>query len=256
MDFKGKVAVVLGASNANGIGGASAKAFAEAGAKVLIGARRGEELQVVADTIGADCMVCDAASEADIKAFADHARAKYGKIDFALNCAGLPTNGSISEATAENLSLPMDINFVSNVLFTRYMAEIMNDNGAITLISSTAVDRTMPPNFAYACGKAATECLARYAALEYGARGIRVNAIIPGFILTDLVLPMTEVPGIVEAFAREVPMGRCGYPKDISDVVMWLSAPNYITGVALPVSGGNQLTRLPRMDEMAVGSPV
>jgi len=211
---------------------------------------------VVADKIGADCMVCDAANEADIKAFAAQAERTYGKIDFALNCAGLPTNGSISEATAQDMALPMDINFTSNVLFTRYMAEIMNDNGAITLISSTAVDRTMPPNFLYACGKAATECLARYAALEYGARGIRVNAIIPGFILTDLVLPMTEVPGVVEAFTKEVPMGRCGYPKDIADVVMWLSAPNYITGVALPVSGGNQLTRLPRMDEMAVGSPV
>lgn len=256
MDFTGKVAVVLGASNENGIGGASARQFAERGAKVLIGARRGDQLQAVADKIGADCMICDAACEGDIKAFATHAREKYGKIDFALNCAGLPTNGSISDASAEEMMLPMDINFTSNVLFTRYMAEIMNDHGAITLISSTAVDRIMPPNFLYACGKAATECLARYAALEYGPRGIRVNAIIPGFILSDLVLPMTEAPGVIEAFSKEVPMGRCGYPKDIADVVMWLSAPNYITGVALPVSGGNQLTRLPRMDELAVGSPV
>lgn len=256
LDFTGKVAVVLGASNENGIGGASAREFAARGAKVLIGARRGDELQAVADSIGADCMVCDAAKEGDIVAFANHAHAKYGKIDFALNCAGLPSNGSISEATAAGMKLELDINYVSNVIFTRYMAEIMNDGGAITLISSTAVDRTMPPNFSYACGKAATECLARYAALEYGPRGIRVNAIIPGFILTDLVLPMTTVPGVVEAFTKEVPLGRCGYPKDIADVVMWLSGPNYISGVSLPVSGGNQLTRLPRMDEMAVGSPV
>ena len=98
--------------------------------------------------------------------------------------------------------------------------------------------------------------VARYAAVEYGPRGIRVNAVIPGLILTDLTAPMMDVPGAVEAFSREVPMGRCGVPQDISDVIMWLSAPNYITGVALPVSGGNQLTRLPRIDELPVASPV
>ena len=132
------------------------------------------------------------------------------------------------------------------------MAGIMNDGGAITLISSTAVDRIMVPNFAYACAKAATECLARYAAVEYGSRGIRVNAVIPGLIVTDLTSAFMNAPGIDAAFAREVPLGRTGLPTDVADVIMWLSAPNYITGVSLPVSGGNQLTRLPRMDELPV----
>jgi len=256
MNFKGKVAVVLGASAEGGIGWATAAAFAAFGAKVLIGARRKAPLQALADKIGADAMVCDGGREDDIIAFAKQAAKLYGKIDFAVNSAGLPTNDSISTSTAKSLQPALDVNFIGNVLFTRYMAEIMNDGGAITLISSTAVDRTTPPNFSYSCAKAATECMTRYAALEYGGRGIRVNAIIPGFIITDLTSPMTKMPGVVEAFAREVPMGRAGYPKDIAEVIMWLSGPSYITGVSLPVSGGNQLTRLPRMDEMSISSPV
>lgn len=256
MDFSGKVAVVLGASASGGIGWATAEAYAARGATVIVAARRLAPLQELAGRIGADAHVCDGAREEDIVAFATAIAQRHGKIDFAVNCAGLPTNGDIASATVENLMPSLEANYVGNVIFTRRMAEIMNDGGAITLISSTAVDRIMPPNFSYACAKSATECLARYAALEYGARGIRVNAVIPGLILTDLTAPMMDVPGAVEAFTREVPMGRCGLPQDISDVIMWLSAPNYITGVALPVSGGNQLTRLPRMDELPVASPV
>lgn len=255
MDFKGKTAVVLGASASRGIGWATAEAFAERGARVLIGARRAEPLQKLADKIGAVAMTCDAAVEADIIAFADRARAEFGHIDFATNLAGIATNSTIATASATNLQAALDVNFVANVVFTRYMAEIMNDGGAITLISSTAVDRTMMPNFAYSCAKAATECLARYAAVEYGGRGIRVNAIIPGLIVTDMTAPMMDVPGTDDVFKREVPLGRTGVPRDIADVIMWLSAPNYITGVSLPVSGGNQLTRLPRMDELSVASP-
>jgi NAD(P)-dependent dehydrogenase (short-subunit alcohol dehydrogenase family) len=256
MDFKGKVAVVLGASAEGGIGFTTAASFAARGAKVLIGARRGDVLQKLADRIGGTAMACDGGKEDQLKAFAARAAETYGKIDFAVNCAGLPTNDSVSTATAVGLQPSLDVNFVGNVLFTRFMAEIMNDNGAITLISSTAVDRTMPPNFSYAWAKAATECLARYAALEYGGRGIRVNAVIPGFIVTDLTEPMTRMPGVIETFAREVPLGRVGKPSDIADVIMWLSGPSYISGVSLPVSGGNQLTRLPRMDELSIGSPV
>ena len=256
MIFKNKVAVVLGASASGGIGWATAEAFAAQGAKVLVGARRAAPTQELAKKIGGVGMACDGGKEKDIIAFAARAKEAYGRIDFAVNCAGLPTNDSISTSTAAGLQPSLDVNFVGNVLFTRYMAEAMNDGGAITLISSTAVDRTMMPNFSYSCAKAATECLARYAAVEYGPRGIRVNAIIPGFIVTDLTFPMTKMPGVIEAFAREVPLGRVGTPKDIADVIMWLSAPNYITGVSLPVSGGNQLTRLPRMDEMSISSPV
>lgn len=256
MDFTGKTAVVLGASAEAGIGWTTAKAFAERGARVVVGARREAPLQALADTIGALAIRCDGSREDDIIAFAARIREAYGNIDFAVNCAGAPSNDSISTSTAASLQPSLDVNFIGNVLFTRHMAEMMHDDGAITLISSTAVDRTMPPNFSYSCAKAATECLARYAAVEYGGRGIRVNAIIPGFILTEMTSPMTSMPDVIKAFEREIPLGRCGVAQDIADVILWLSAPNIITGTALPVSGGNQLTRLPRMDEMSVSSPV
>jgi NAD(P)-dependent dehydrogenase (short-subunit alcohol dehydrogenase family) len=255
MEFQGKVAVVLGASAERGIGWACAEAFAARGAKVFVGARRAGPLQRLADKIGGTAKVCDGSKEDEIAAFAKRAAEVYGRIDFAVNCAGMAISDSVSAATAENLQPSLDVNFIGNVLFTRRMAEIMNDGGAITLMSSTAVDRTMRPNFSYSCAKAATECLVRYAAVEYGGRGIRVNAIVPGIITTELTSPMMSVPGVADAFTREVPLGRVGVPRDIADVVSWLSAPNYITGVSLPVSGGNQLTRLPRMDELPRSSP-
>ncbi|MEO0032118.1 MAG: hypothetical protein RIS94_1876 [Pseudomonadota bacterium] len=253
MKLKDKVAVVLGASAEGGTGWAVAEALAEAGAKVIVAARSKEGLDRLAARIGGTAIVCDAGKQADIKALADAAARQYGKIDIAVNSAALPVISMIADITPEQLHAGAEVNYFAHVWFVKYMAEIMNDGGSITLISSNSTTQPQPPHFAYACAKSATDCLVRYAALEYGPRGIRVNSLLPGPIKSALAAGLYEIPGVEEIYARNVPLGRIGLPRDYADTVVFLSGPTYITGVNLPVSGGNQLTGMPRLDEIPTG---
>lgn len=253
MSLKGKVAVVLGASAEGGTGWAIAEALAEAGAKVVVGARSMDDLQRLADKIGGLAVQCDAASEDDIRNLARVAADTHGAIDIAVNSAALPVISMIADVTQEQLQRGIDVNYFAHVHFIRHMTQVMNDGGSITLISSNSTVQPQPPHFAYACAKAATDCLVGYAALEYGPRGIRVNSLLPGPIKSALAAGLYAIPGMEELYSRNVPLGRVGLPRDYADTVVFLSGPTYITGVNLPVSGGNHLTGMPRLDEIETG---
>lgn len=98
--------------------------------------------------------------------------------------------------------------------------------------------------------EAATDCLVRYAAIEYGPCNIRVNSILAGSIVSDMSRELFEIPAVARVFEKEVPLRRLGYPKDFANAVLWLAGPAFVTGLNIPVSGGNQLTRFPYMHEM------
>ncbi|NWK97905.1 NAD(P)-dependent oxidoreductase [Sphingobium lactosutens] len=254
MSLKDKVAVVLGASAEGGTGWAIAEALAEAGAKVVVAARSMGDLQRLADKIGGLAVQCDAGSEADIAALARAAADAHGAIDIAVNSAALPVISLIKDVTMEQLQQGVEVNYFAHVHFIRHMTDVMNDGGSITLISSNSTVQPQPPHFAYACAKAATDCLVGYAALEYGNRGIRVNSLLPGPIKSALASGLFSIPGVEEIYARHVPLGRIGLPRDYADTVVFLSGPTYITGVNLPVSGGNHLTGMPRLEEIESGA--
>lgn len=129
------------------------------------------------------------------------------------------------------------------------MAAAIENNGSIIILSSLSTLRPVFPHFAYACAKAATDCLVRYAALEYGSRNIRINSILPGLIVSDMTSELLTGPGVMETFEKEIPLGYAGYPKDYANAVLWLAGSAYVTGLNIPVCGGNQLTRFPRPDE-------
>jgi NAD(P)-dependent dehydrogenase (short-subunit alcohol dehydrogenase family) len=249
-NLDGKHAVVLGCSAPGGTGWAIAEGLAAAGAKVVVGARTEGPLQRLAGKIGGTAVVCDAASHTQIARLAQTAVATYGRIDIAVNSAALAIRSTISSATSEVIQPVLDVNYVGNVYFIQEMAAAMNDGGSIVIISSSSAQQPVEGYFAYACSKAATDCLVKYAAIEYGKRGIRVNSVLPGPIRSDMARHIYETPGGEEAYAREVPLGRVGEPRDYADVVLWLSGPAFVTGLNLPVSGGNQLTRTPRADEL------
>jgi NAD(P)-dependent dehydrogenase (short-subunit alcohol dehydrogenase family) len=103
--------------------------------------------------------------------------------------------------------------------------------------------------YAYACAKAAVDCLVRYAAIEYGPRGIRVNSILPGAIRSEMSSALWAVEGMEQSWAGECPLGRIGMPADFADAALWLAGDAFVTGLNLQVSGGNQLTRFPRLHE-------
>lgn len=246
----GKVAVVLGASARAGTGWAIAAALAEAGAKVVVGARSAGPLHELAQEIGGVAQVCDAAVEEQVAALANAAVESYGQLDIAVNAAGLPVLGMIGDCTQTQLQSALDVNYLGQVYFVKHMAAAMREGGAITLITSLSTTHPILPNFAYACAKAATDCLVKYAAIEYGARGIRINTIQPAGIVSDLTRDLFKVPAVREVFEKEIPLGRLGVPADFADAVLWLSGNAYVTGANLPVCGGNQLTRFPAMREL------
>ena len=120
---------------------------------------------------------------------------------------------------------------------------------SIVLFSSMAASQPMEYVYSYACAKAATDCLVRYAAAEYGPHGIKVNSIQPGPIRSDMASALWAVQGMEESFVREVPLRRIGEPEDYADAALWLAGPSFVTGLNIPVSGGNHMTRMPYLSE-------
>jgi NAD(P)-dependent dehydrogenase (short-subunit alcohol dehydrogenase family) len=228
--------------------------LAEHGVKVVIGARSYDRLAILAKRIGGTAVACDAADEQQVANLAAQALAIHGRLDIAINSAGFSVLSQIAEAKQETLESSLRVNYFGNVYFIKHMAQAMQPGGSIVIISSLAATHPIIPHFAYACAKAASECLVRYAAMEYGARGIRVNAIQPGPIVSDLGREHFETPGVQDAYIREIPLRRLGYPTDFADAVLWLSGPAYITGHNLPVNGGMQLTRFPYPHELPGGA--
>jgi 3-oxoacyl-[acyl-carrier protein] reductase len=251
MLLEGKVAVVLGASAAGGTGWAIAEKLAGEGAKVAVGARSPGPLSELADRIGGVAQICDAGRGDQVARLAAAAVAAFGPIDIAVNAAGCPARSMIADADEDVLRDTLQVDYIGNVHFIRHMAAAMNDGGSIVVITSYSAARPTLPYFPYACAKAAADCLVRYAAVEYGARGIRVNSIQPGLIRSDMAAGIFEIPGAEELLNREIPLGRVGEPADFADAVLWLAQSPYITGANLPINGGRQLTRSTRPDEFA-----
>jgi NAD(P)-dependent dehydrogenase (short-subunit alcohol dehydrogenase family) len=249
-ELENKVAIVLGASAEGGTGWAVAEHLSAAGAEVIVAARREAPLRALAARIGGIAVRCDAAREEQIAALAGVVKEQFGGIDIAINCAASPVLGLIGESKLASLQRSLDVNFLAHVVFVREIAAIMRDGGSITLFSTSSAAQPLLGFFPYACAKAATDCLVRYAALEYGGRGIRVNSILPGPIKTEMAQHIFAVPGAEQVFEREIPLGRVGVPEDFARMAVMLSGPHYLSGVNLPVSGGMQLTRAPRQDEL------
>ena len=245
----GKVAIVLGASASGGSGAAIARRFAEEGAKLLVGARSEGPLNDLARETGGIAMRCDVAKEEDVAAFVAKAVDTYGRLDVAVNAAGLPMGGTIAKSPIEDARVAMEVNYFGCVHFIRHSAGAMKEGGSIILFSSMAAAQPMEFVYSYGCTKAATDCLVRYAAVEYGPKGIKVNSIQPGPIRSDMASGLWTVEGMEAVYAREIPLRRIGETADYADAALWLAGPSFVSGLNLPVSGGNQLTRMPYLSE-------
>ena len=253
VNLEGKVATVLGASAEGGTGWAVAEALARNGAKVVVGARSLAPLKELARRIGGTAVACDAGNEAQVEAMAKTALDTYGKLDIAVNSAGLPVMSTIADMQQEHLDSAVRVNLFGMFYFVKHMAAAIKENGSIVLISSMSTTHPVFPHCAYAAAKAGSDCLARYAALEYGPRNIRVNSILPGAIKSDMAKEAFANPEFERVYEKGIPLGRVGYPEDFANAVLFLAGPSYVTGLNMQVNGGNQLTRFPTLDEMPGG---
>jgi NAD(P)-dependent dehydrogenase (short-subunit alcohol dehydrogenase family) len=248
MMLKNKVALVTGGTS--GIGRATAIAFGAAGAKVVFSGRREAEGETTAALIrdaGAECLFVrsDVSSEAEVQALVEKTIATYGRLDCAFNNAGSQSPiKPLHEQSIEDFDKLMSINVRGLFLCMKYeIQQMLNQgSGAIVNNSSTVGLFAFPGLSPYVASKHAVMGLTRAATLDYAKQGIRINAVNPGSIATEMVDRSLKQLGItVDSFASTVPMGRIGQAAEIAQAVVFLcsDAASYITGQPLVVDGGS-----------------
>jgi NAD(P)-dependent dehydrogenase (short-subunit alcohol dehydrogenase family) len=246
-DFHGQVAVVTGASS--GMGLDAVRAFAAAGAAVVLADIDEDALRAATDELAAAGhqalgVTCDVADEEQVAALVERTVAEFGRLDMAFNNAGimLPLSDAADEP-AENFDRVTAINLRGVWTCMKHELRQMREQGSGAIVNCSSLGGLVgnPGRASYHATKHGVIGLTKSAALEYGSRGIRINAVCPGTIETPMVTDMIakgelDVP---EAEANQ-PIGRLGHGDEIAAAVLWLCSPgaSFVVGVALPVDGG------------------
>lgn len=239
----GKVAVVTGASS--GLGVTFAKALAEAGADVVLAARRAERLEETARAVRIIgrrvlCVSTDVAVPDDCAKVADQTMEEFGRLDILVNNAGVATAIPALIETPEDFTRVIDINLNGSYWMAKSCAAVMPSGGCIVNISSILGFTTAGlPQAAYSSSKAAIVGLTRDLAQQWGSRrGIRVNALAPGFFESEMTA--TYAPGYLDAALGRTFLGRAGEPEELAAALIWLVSPagGYTTGQTVIVDGG------------------
>lgn len=245
-NLTGKKALITGGSR--GLGFAIAKAFIGYGAEVIITGRNGEHMNNACKTLGEKCrgLIFDLNDLDRIDAFVSTVEKDYGPIDILVNNAGIHLKKDALEVSNEAYEEVIRINQQAVFALTRACAQKMvkRKKGVILMISSMASQYGIPKVIAYTASKSAVEGMTRGLAVELSPLGIRVNCIAPGFIETDM--SSKALNGDKERKERvlsRTPMGKLGTPEDVAHAAVYLSsdAAAYITGIVLPVDGGNAI---------------
>ena len=245
--LENKVALVTGATS--GIGKAAALALGIAGAKVVFSGRRDQEGEATAALIrdaGAECLFVrsDVSSEEDVKALIQKTIEAYGRLDCAFNNAGIdPPSKPLHEQSIEDFDKLMAINVRGLFLCMKYEIQQMLSQGSGAIVNNSSIGGLIgfPGVSPYIASKHAVMGLTRSAALDYAKQGIRINAVNPGFIATDMIDRLVDqVGGTANDLASTVPMGRMGQAEEIAQAIVFLcsDAASYITGQPLIVDGG------------------
>jgi NAD(P)-dependent dehydrogenase (short-subunit alcohol dehydrogenase family) len=247
-----KVALITGASS--GIGRACAFKFAAEGARVALVARRADKLAEIAQEIAAKGGACkaiaaDVTKETEIERGVRETVEAFGGIDVLINAAGIIGSGSIENTALQDWDYMFNVNARAPFyLMQRAMPHLIERKGSVVNVSSVTGIRAFPNILAYCASKAALDQLTRCAALEVASKGVRVNAVNPGVVVTMLhrASGMSE-----EAYAEFLersktthPLGRVGQPEEIAELIFFLASPKagWITGASYSIDGGRHQT--------------
>jgi NAD(P)-dependent dehydrogenase (short-subunit alcohol dehydrogenase family) len=241
-----KVAIVTGGGS--GLGLAIAEKFCHAGMQTIIVGRDEKKLQSAKEKLGPNCFFksCDLNDLASIPVLVKNIIAEFGQIDVLVNNAGINMKKDFTEVTDEEFQTVITTNLCSVFAMSREVVKqmLLQKQGNIINISSMAAQYGLPKVIAYSASKTAIDGMTRAMAVELSPQGIRVNAIAPGFIYSDMTdKALNSDPDRKAKVFGRTPMGHMGQPTDIAEAALFLSgdAAKYITGVVLPVDGGNSI---------------
>ncbi len=242
-----KVAIVTGASS--GLGVAFAQGLAEAGSDVVLGARRVDRLEDTAGLVRetgrrALAVATDVADPDSCQALVDAAMAEFGRVDILVNNAGIGTAVPATHETPEQFRRVIDVNLNGSYWMAQACGRVMQPGSSIINISSVLGLTTAGlPQAAYAASKAGLIGLTRDLAQQWtGRKGIRVNAVAPGFFASEMTDQYPD--GYLDRARARIPMARTGEPTELAATVVYLAsdAAGYVTGQTLPVDGGMTIT--------------
>lgn len=250
--LEGKVAIITGASS--GIGFATAKLFAAEGAKLVVGARRQAELDELVSQIRsvdgqAVALAGDVRSEEYAKALVALAVERYGRLDIAFNNAGtLGEGGPSTDVSEAGWADTLAINLTGSFLGAkRQIAQMLKNGGGSVIFTSTFVGHSFafPGVAAYAASKSGLIGLTQALAAEFGPRGVRVNAVLPGAVDTDMYRGMNNTPEAQSFVTNLHALKRVATPQELARSVLYLASDDasFVTGTASLVDGGASITR-------------
>jgi 3-oxoacyl-[acyl-carrier protein] reductase len=234
-------AVVVG--GASGIGWASAQALAAEGYSVLVADLNREGAAARAAELGAGhrSAEVDVTDEASVATLFEGT----GTIDAVVSCAGFSSIGLIVDTPVDQFRSVIDVCLNGAFIVAKYAGRHLRDGGALVSISSLNARQPALGMAAYCSAKAGLSMLTEVAALEFAVRGIRVNAVAPGFVHTPLTEGAGLIPGVVEEYIENTAIGRAGVPEDIAEAVLFLLKSSWLTGEVLDINGGAHMKRYP-----------
>ena len=242
MRLKDKIAIITGGGT--GIGLATARAFCQEGAKVILFGRRKEKLEKAVEKLGGSAMIVqgDMTNNNDLDNLINETLHNFKKIDVLVNNAGLFNGSPLHEISDSQWDEIMDINIRSVFQLTRRVLPVMLSQkyGSIIHISSILGLIAVPQVAAYNVSKGALNQFSRSIAVEYGSSGIRSNSICPGLIATDMTADLMKDADLMKEWSKEYPIGRFGKPEDVANACLYLASDesSFVTGITLPVDGG------------------
>ena len=238
-----RIAVVIG--GASGIGWATARALAAQGDRVTVADRNSDGAQGRAAELGEPHLA--AAVDVTDEDSVQQLFAQTGPVDVVVNCAGFSNVGLITDMPVDQFRDVIDVCLTGAFIVAKHAGRNLRTGGTLVSISSLNGRQPAAGMSAYCAAKAGVSMLTQVAALELGPRGIRVNAVAPGFVQTPLTEPAAAVPGVVEEYLENTALGRAGTPEDIANAVLYLCSPasSWLTGDVLDLNGGAHLKRYP-----------